>query len=144
MTTLMLVALSSISWLIEGNVLKGLAITCIGILVATIGISTNTGEARYTFGVVHLLSGVNFIPLVVGFIGMAQVFNLVTQEERENELVVKKLGIKDCKLEKEDISRIKSPRYPRWNPWFCHWLYSRCWSYNGIYCELYDSEKVKK
>ena len=109
MTTLMLVALSSISWLIEGNVLKGLAITCIGILVATIGISTNTGEARYTFGVVHLLSGVNFIPLVVGFIGMAQVFNLVTQEERENELVVKKLGIKDCKLEKEDISRIKSP-----------------------------------
>lgn len=109
MSTLMLVALSSISWLIEGDVLKGLAATCIGILLATIGISTNTGEARYTFGIVHLLSGVNFIPLVVGFIGMAQVFNLVTQEERDNELVVKKLGIKDCKLEKEDFARMTSP-----------------------------------
>ncbi|MCI8417251.1 MAG: tricarboxylate transporter [Lachnospiraceae bacterium] len=109
MTTLMLVALSSISWLIEGNVMKGLAVTCIGILIATIGISTNTGEARYTFGVLHLLSGVNFIPLVVGFIGMAQVFNLLGQEERGNDLVVKKLSIADCKLNKEDFSRMGAP-----------------------------------
>lgn len=109
MTTLMLVALSSISWLIEGNVMKGLAVTCIGILIATIGISTNTGEARYTFGVLHLLSGVNFIPLVVGFIGMAQVFNLLGQEERGNDLVVKKLSIADCKLNKEDLSRMGAP-----------------------------------
>ena len=48
MTMLMLVALSSISWLIEGNVFKGLAVTCIGILISTIGISTNTAHARYT------------------------------------------------------------------------------------------------
>ena len=109
MTTLMLVALSSISWLIEGNVMKGLAVTCIGILIATIGISTNTGEARYTFGVLHLLSGVNFIPLVVGFIGMAQVFNLLGQQERGNDLVVKKLSIADCKLNKEDFSRMGAP-----------------------------------
>lgn len=109
MTTLMLVALSSISWLIEGNVLKGVAVTCIGILISTIGISTNTGEPRYTFGVVHMLSGINFIPLVVGFVGMAQVFNLLGQQERENELVVRKLGIKDCKLSKEDFSRMGAP-----------------------------------
>ncbi len=109
MTTLMLVALSSISWLIEGNALKGLAATCIGILVSTIGISTNTGVARYTFGSIHLLGGINFIPLVVGFVGMAQVFNLLTQDERGDDLVVKKLGIRDCKLSKEDVSRITTP-----------------------------------
>lgn len=109
MTTLMLVALSSISWLIEGDVMKGLAATCIGILISTIGISTNTSAARYPFGVVHLLSGINFIPLVVGFIGMAQVFNLLGQQERENDLVVKKLGIKDCRLDKEDVSRMVEP-----------------------------------
>lgn len=109
MTMLMLVALSSISWLIEGNVFKGLAVTCIGILISTIGISTNTAHARYTFGSVQLLSGINFIPLVVGFIGMAQVFNLVGQAERENDMVVKRLGLADCKLSKEDISRISGP-----------------------------------
>lgn len=109
MTTLMLVALSSISWLIEGSVMKGLAVTCLGILLATIGISTNTGEARYTFGVIHLLSGINFVPLVVGFIGLAQVFNLLEQGERENELVTKKISISDCKLSKEDFSRVKGP-----------------------------------
>lgn len=109
MTMLMLVALSSISWLIEGSVMKGVAVTCVGILVSTIGISTNTAAARYTFGSIQLLSGINFIPLVVGFIGMAQVFNLVTQEHQENNLIVKKLTIADCKLDKEDISRMKGP-----------------------------------
>ena len=109
MTTLMLVALSSISWLIEGSVMKGLAVTCLGILIATIGISTNTGKARYAFGVVHLLSGVNFIPLVVGFIGLAQVFNLLEQEERKNELVANKITITDCKLTKEDAARMAGP-----------------------------------
>lgn len=39
MTTLMLVALSSISWLIEGDVLKGISVTCLGILVSTVGIT---------------------------------------------------------------------------------------------------------
>ncbi len=106
---LMLVALSSISWLIEGNIMKGVAVTCIGILISTIGISTNTAAARYTFGSIQLLSGVNFIPLVVGFIGMAQVFNLVSQKKRENELVIKKLTLADCKLEREDLSRMKGP-----------------------------------
>lgn len=109
MTTLMLVALSSISWLIEGDVMKGLAATCIGILISTIGISTNTGSARYTFGVIHLLSGVDFIPLVVGFIGMAQVFNLLGQQERGNDLVVTKLGLKDCKLTKDELTRTLEP-----------------------------------
>ena len=109
MTTLMLVALSSISWLIEGDVIKGLSSTCIGILLATIGISTVTSKARYTFGSIHLLSGVSFIPLVVGFIGLAQVFNLITQEEKENELVVKRLSLKDCKLSRDDIRRILPP-----------------------------------
>ncbi len=109
MTTLMLVALSSISWLIEGSVMKGLAVTCIGILIATIGISTNTGMARYTFGVVHLLSGVNFIPLVVGFIGLAQVFNLLEQEERTNDLAATKITIADCKLSKDDLKRMAVP-----------------------------------
>lgn len=109
MTTLMLVALSSISWLIEGDVLKGIAATCLGILIATVGISTNTGSARYTFHVVQLLSGINFIPLVVGFIGMAQVFDLLTQNETQNELVVKKLSFSDCKVSKDDMKRMAPP-----------------------------------
>ena len=109
MTTLMLVALSSISWLIEGDVLKGIAATCLGILIATVGISTNTGSARYTFHVVQLLSGINFIPLVVGFIGMAQVFDLLTQGENQNELVVKKLSLADCKISGDDMRRMGPP-----------------------------------
>lgn len=109
MTTLMLVALSSISWLIEGDVLKGVAATCIGILIATVGISTNTGSARYTFHVIQLLSGINFIPLVVGFIGMAQVFDLLTQDERSGDLLVKKLTFADCKVTKEDLGRMTTP-----------------------------------
>lgn len=109
MTMLMLVALSSISWLIEGNIVKGLAVTCIGILISTIGISTNTAAARYTFGSVQLLSGINFIPLVVGFIGMAQVFNLVNQGKQEHTLIVKKISLKDCKLDRDDLSRMKGP-----------------------------------
>lgn len=109
MTTLMLVALSSISWLIEGDVLKGISVTCLGILVSTVGISTNTGASRYTFHVVQLLSGIDFIPLVVGFIGMAQVFELVTQDERENQLLVKRLGFSDCKISKDDMKRMAGP-----------------------------------
>jgi putative tricarboxylic transport membrane protein len=74
---LILFALCSIGWLLGSSPLKGLIATCLGILLATIGIGTTFGQPRFTFDSMYLLNGITFIPLVVGMFGFAQLLEMM-------------------------------------------------------------------
>ncbi|WP_442504234.1 tripartite tricarboxylate transporter permease [Marinivivus vitaminiproducens] len=74
---LILFALCSIGWLLGENAVRGLAATCVGILLATIGIGVTFGEPRFTFGTIYLLNGVSFIPLVIGMFGFCQLLEMM-------------------------------------------------------------------
>lgn len=56
---------------------KGLAMAAVGLAVATVGIDTQSGVARFTFGNVELLGGIGFIPVVIGLFAVAEVLSQV-------------------------------------------------------------------
>jgi putative tricarboxylic transport membrane protein len=51
----------------------------LGLFIATIGIDDLTAKARFTFGSIDLLSGIGFVPAVIGLYGIADVFYLAGQ-----------------------------------------------------------------
>ena len=51
------------------SIVKGLLIGVIGLALATIGLDPMLSYPRYTFGVVELLNGFSFIPIMIGLFG---------------------------------------------------------------------------
>ena len=109
---MMLVAMTSISWLVGESPLLGIICTCLGILLSTMGIDIVSGTIRYDFGNMYLLSGTNFIPLVIGFIGMAQVLELAEGPKGSanvDEGLGKQLTLRKSLLSKDEFKRILRP-----------------------------------
>ncbi len=57
-----------------GHTLKGLAAAALGLLISTVGIDVVSGAPRFTFESVNLTGGIQFIPVMIGLFGMAEVF----------------------------------------------------------------------
>lgn len=72
--------LSIIASLVGQSMLKGLISGMFGLLVGTVGIAPFVGQPRYTFGVIHLFTGVPLVPALIGVFSLAQVFNLLGGE----------------------------------------------------------------
>ena len=114
MTLILLIAMTSISWLIGENPIKGIVITMLGILVASIGMDTLSGAPRFEFGSMYLLGGVPFTPFIIGCVGFAQVIKLINEREaddakRHNEDSKAKLSIRSSMPTGHDIKRILPP-----------------------------------
>lgn len=77
---LMVFALASLSSLVGKNQVKTLMGAAIGLMLATVGIDANTGVPRYTGGVPDILAGFDFLVVVIGFFGMAELIHLVEQQ----------------------------------------------------------------
>ena len=110
MTALLLIAMTSISWLVGENPIKGVVITMLGILLASIGMDTLSGSPRYDFGSMYLLGGIPFTPFIIGTVGFSQVIKLVM--ERSNEVKSEphmKLTIRGSILTKHDFKRLLPP-----------------------------------
>ncbi|MDP1536971.1 MAG: tripartite tricarboxylate transporter permease [Burkholderiales bacterium] len=72
--TLMLFAMTAISTLTGKSPAKGVLATLLGLIIATIGIDLQSGQARYTMGIPEFQDGVGFVVVVVGLFAMAEVF----------------------------------------------------------------------
>ncbi len=60
---------------ISGKLLsKGIICGCMGILLACIGIDNISGYTRFTYNNANLLSGINYIPVMIGLFAMSQAF----------------------------------------------------------------------
>ena len=105
---LILLALTSIGWLLGDDPLKGIVASALGILLSTVGMDSMAGGAgRYTFGSVNLLSGFSFIPLVIGMFGLPQVMELMSKKEEGDILTTgPRLTLKESILSKEELKRI--------------------------------------
>lgn len=66
-----------IAYISDGNIVKGLISAVLGLLVATVGSDSFTGELRFTFNQITLMDGFETIPLLIGLFGMAEVLKLV-------------------------------------------------------------------
>ncbi|SBW02107.1 conserved membrane hypothetical protein [uncultured Alphaproteobacteria bacterium] len=68
--------MASVIGLLGGSIVKGLISAVLGLLVATVGLSLQTGYPRFTYGVDNLYEGVPFVPLLVGLFGVTAVLEL--------------------------------------------------------------------
>jgi putative tricarboxylic transport membrane protein len=74
---LMVLGILSVAGFTSGNVFKGLAMGAFGLVLGTIGIDSQSGVARMTFGEVSLFGGVGFIEIVIGLFAVAEVMRQV-------------------------------------------------------------------
>ncbi len=75
----LLLAFATIAGLESGDPVKAVAMTFLGLLLATVGFDIVSGTPRMTFGSVALQSGVNFVILAIGLFGIGEI--LLTVEE---------------------------------------------------------------
>jgi putative tricarboxylic transport membrane protein len=73
----------------------------LGLLIATIGLDVVSGMPRFAFGVPQLLGGFDFIIIICGMFGIAEVFCSI-EEPEEGELLKSKFRLRDLFLTWED------------------------------------------
>lgn len=70
--------LSMAAIITKGSTLAGLMATAFGVLLSTVGTDITTGYPRFAFGNPDLMSGIGFIPVMIGLFGLSEVFRIVT------------------------------------------------------------------
>jgi putative tricarboxylic transport membrane protein len=63
------------------SMIKGLMAGCFGLLIATVGLDSQTGATRFTFGSWSLAAGFDVISVVVGLFGIAEVLSTPIHSE---------------------------------------------------------------
>ena len=74
--------------------IKTIISTILGLFIATIGLDVVSGVPRFSFGIPQLLGGVDFIVIICGIFGLAEVFNSI-EEPEEGQLIKQKMGLRD-------------------------------------------------
>ncbi len=91
--TLLVLSFSLVVYLTGRDRAKGLISTLLGMWLAVVGVDLISGQPRFTFGQVKLLSGVPFVPVAIGLFGLAEVLASVW-EGRVGELVRADLSLR--------------------------------------------------
>lgn len=64
-----------------GSTVKGFFSVLAGLAISTIGMDITTGYPRFTYGVIHLMDGVSFIPAMIGLFGLSEVLKYVGDKQ---------------------------------------------------------------
>jgi putative tricarboxylic transport membrane protein len=73
------------------SVIKGLILTVVGLLLASVGIDPISGKTRFSFGIIELQSGFDFVTLAMGVFGLGEIFyNL--ESAAQAEIVTTRVG----------------------------------------------------
>jgi len=76
---LCILGLAAVVGMLDKNVTKGLLAAAIGLLLATVGLSLETGFPRFTFGQSNLYEGIPFVPMLVGLFGISAALSLTEE-----------------------------------------------------------------
>ncbi len=71
--------------LTSGSLLRGTGMILLGLLLSTIGTDLTDSTERFTFGLIELSDGINFVVVAVGLFGIAEIF--VNLEPRAPQIV---------------------------------------------------------
>jgi putative tricarboxylic transport membrane protein len=73
------------------SIVKGLILTVIGLLLASVGIDPISGKTRFSFGIIELQGGFDFVTLAMGVFGLGEIFyNL--ESAAKAEIVTTRVG----------------------------------------------------
>ena len=71
---LMIFALSATAAISKEALFKGFVSLLLGLMISTVGIDYQTGVLRFTFGVMELQTGIDFVVVIIGIYGLGEVF----------------------------------------------------------------------
>lgn len=88
---LTLIGLLLAVFLSGSSIIKGLIVLLLGLLLASVGLDPLTGKLRFTFGIIGLQGGLDFVTLAMGVFGVGEIFYSLEQEIK-SEIVTKQIG----------------------------------------------------
>lgn len=86
---LAILGITAIASIGSSSVFKALIAGMLGLLIATVGIDPLTGGSRFTFGNNMLLSGIGFIPAIIGMFALSEVLVRFSERMPEGERITR-------------------------------------------------------
>lgn len=104
---LMVAALSMTASMSKGNQIKGFISLIIGLMIAVIGIDAQSGVKRFTFDILELQTGIDFLIVIIGIYALGEVFKSFKTIADGTKKAQKKFG--KIWISKEEWKRSKWP-----------------------------------
>ncbi|NVK40376.1 MAG: tripartite tricarboxylate transporter permease [Oceanospirillaceae bacterium] len=82
------------------NQFKTVIAACLGLMIATVGVDISTGNQRYTYNILELYEGVDFIIAIVGLFAISELLFFIEMHAGEG---LKKVALNKLKLSMADI-----------------------------------------
>jgi putative tricarboxylic transport membrane protein len=105
---LMVLALTTVTAVLGGSLVRGLAALFIGLALGLVGIDLQTGQARFTLGVPELLDGIDTVVVAVGLFAIGETLYVAARYRYETEEIYQIKG--SMWMSREDWAR-------SWKPW---------------------------
>jgi putative tricarboxylic transport membrane protein len=78
--SLMIMGLIILIYLTQKSLIKAISMGALGLILSFVGMDIISGKIRYTYDIDELLDGIGIVPVVMGFFGIAEIFeNLETK-----------------------------------------------------------------
>lgn len=93
---LMVMGLSALASMTGDDPVKGFLSAVLGIIISMVGLDLVTGMPRFTFGSLHLMGGVDFVPVAMGLFGITEI--VLSSEETDTRSGLKAADLRFTKL----------------------------------------------
>ena len=105
---LMVLAFITVSVVLGSSVVRGLTALALGLLIGLVGVDLQTGQARFAFGQMALLDGIDVVIVCVGLFAVGETLHLASRYKSTKEEIIPIKG--SLWMNREDWSR-------SWKPW---------------------------
>jgi TctA family transporter len=121
---LVILALTFVSVLGEGDLVKSIISALCGLLLAMVGLDNVTNQERFTFGLLELHDGLELVPVILGLFAVSEMFELWA---KGGSLVgdVKKSNLTAAETQKQIFRGV-------WESFRHWWLVLRCCSFGVV------------
>lgn len=83
---LAVLGLTMVNYLARGSKLKAMIMACIGLFIGIIGLDPVRSLSRFTFGSLTLTTGLGLVPVSMGLFGISEVFFMMEEEGKMEEI----------------------------------------------------------
>ena len=91
--SMMVLGLVGATMLARGSLLKAIAMILLGLVLGLVGTDVNSGTRRFTFGISTLFDGIDFVVVVMGLFGLAEIITSLDNEKKKEILTAKISGL---------------------------------------------------
>jgi putative tricarboxylic transport membrane protein len=91
--SMMVFGLVGATTLAHGSLIKAIGMIFLGLVLGLVGTDVNSGTRRFTFGIATLFDGIDFVVVVMGVFGLAEIINSLDHKEKKEILTTKLSGM---------------------------------------------------